>query len=420
MSETAELSRLPPDSGVPSLGRAPLPAGRGRVPATVVALGVVSFFTDLSSEMIYPLLPVFLGAVLGTGPAVLGVIEGFAESTASLVKLVSGRLSDRSGRRKPWVFAGYALAGVARPLLGLATAWPAVLGLRFADRLGKGLRASPRDALIAAVTPPERRGEAFGVQRAFDHAGAVLGPLVAAGMLLLPGVTVRHVFFAAALPAVVVMAVVALAVREAPVLPGTSTPQSGAWGRLDRRFRWVLLAVVVFTLGNSTDAFLLLRLSQAGLSPEMVALSWSLLHLVKVVSTYAGGRLSDLFGRRPMVVAGWGWFALVYLAFALLHDPHLLFAAFLAYALYFGLTEPVEKAWVAELAPADLRGTAFGAYHGAVGLAALPASVLFGVMWQWLGPAVAFSTGAALAAVAVLLLLRLPPARNMEGGKPVA
>lgn len=390
-----------------------------RLPPTVIALGVVSFFADLSSEMVYPLLPVFLGTVLGAGPAVLGLIEGVAESTASLLKLVSGRLSDRSGRRKPWVLAGYMLAGAARPLIGLATSWPAVLGLRFTDRVGKGLRSSPRDALVAQVTPPEHRGEAFGFQRALDHAGAVLGPLVAAALLLLPGIGVRDVFLLAAIPALVVVGLVVLAVREAPAQFPVPAEPAHPWRRLGRPFWWVLGAVVVFTLGNSTDAFLLLRLTEAGVAPTLVAVLWSLLHVVKSAATYLGGRLSDRFGRRRMVLAGWGWYAGIYLIFALAHDPETLLAAFLAYGVYFGLTEPVEKAWVADLAPGDLKGTAFGAYHAAVGLAALPASVLFGVLWQSFGPAAAFLTGAGLAGLAAVGLILVPAPRNSDEAPPV-
>ncbi len=370
--------------------------------------------------MIYPLLPVFLGAALGAGPAALGLIEGIAESTAALLKVVSGRLSDRARRRVPWVLAGYTLAGAARPLIGLAAAWPAVLGLRFADRVGKGLRTSPRDALLAEVTPPERRGEAFGFQRALDHAGAVLGPLVAAGLLLVPGMDMRHVFLLAALPAALVVIILLLAVREphprqSPTQTAPSNPR-----RLGAPLRWVLTAVVVFTLGNSTDAFLLLRLADAGVTPAWVALLWSLLHVVKMTTAYLGGRLSDRLGRRPLVLAGWTWYAAVYLAFALVGQAAILIAVFLAYGVYFGLTEPAEKAWVAELAPAEMRGTAFGAYHGAVGLAALPASAAFGVLWHSFGAPAAFLTGAALAGIAAAMLAVWTRGRNSGATCPVA
>jgi len=379
---------------------------RRGLPSAVIALGVVSFFTDVSSEMIYPLLPLFLASVLGAGPAALGMIEGIAESTAALLKVVSGRWSDRVRRRKPLIVAGYGLAGAARPLIGLAGSWPAVLTLRFADRIGKGLRASPRDALIADVTPAERRGEAFGVQRAFDHAGAVVGPLVAAALLGWAGLGLRAVFLLAAVPAAVVIVVLLLAVHEPPrTAAAAAFPQAAGDQPLGRRFRLLLAAVVVFTLGNSTDAFLLLRLADAGITPARVALLWSAFHVVKAVATWLGGRLSDRLGRRPMVAAGWLLYAAVYLAFATVDRPAALVAVFLAYGLYFGLTEPVERAWVVDLAPASRRGTALGFYHGAVGVAALPASVLFGLLWQRFGAPVAFSAGAGAALVATALLL---------------
>src|SRR5512136_723421 len=385
------------------------PTIRLGLPATVIALGVVSLLTDLSSEMIYPLLPVFLTTVLGAGPQALGLIEGVAESTASLLKVVSGRWSDRARRRKPLVVAGYSLAGAMRPLIGLAAGWPTVLLLRFADRVGKGLRTSPRDALITDATPPAQRGEAFGLQRSLDHAGAVAGPLVAAALLTFAGLSLRAVFLLAAVPAVVVVAVLAGWVREIPRGTVGSPPNfAGAWRELGRPFHVVLAALLLFTLGSSTDAFLLLRLSDAGVSTAGVALLWSAFHVVKMLSTYVCGRVSDRLGRRVMVTAGWALYALVYLAFAVVGSRAAVIATFLTYGLYYGLTEPVERAWVADLAPPHLRGTAFGLYHGVVGLAALPASVLFGVLWQRLGAPTAFLTGAGLALTATVCLALVP------------
>jgi len=386
-------------------------AAAARLSSTVLVLGAASFLTDLSSEMIFPLLPVFLTAVLGAGPRALGVIEGFAESTASLVKVLSGVWTDRTRRRKPLVVAGYSLAGVVRPLIAIAASWPAVLALRIGDRIGKGIRTSPRDALIADVTPVGLRGRAYGLHRAFDHAGAVAGPLVAAALLSWGGLEIRQVFLLAAIPAVLVIVVLTLGVREPPRESAAAAP-GGAAGGLGLPYRRLLLAIVVFTLGNSTDAFLLLRLGEVGLAPALVAAVWSALHVVKSGATYLGGRLSDRVGRRPMMIAGWLVYGAVYLAFAAVTEPLALVATFLAYGVYFGLTEPVAKAWVAELAPAPLRGRAFGWYHGAVGFAALPASLLFGVLYQTLGAAAAFGTGAALALAASALLLRVPDQRR--------
>jgi len=382
---------------------------RTNLPATVIALGVVSLLTDLSSEMIYPLLPVFLTTVLAAGPQALGLIEGVAESTASLLKVASGVWSDRVRRRTPLVVAGYSLAGAVRPLIGLAGSWPAVLALRFTDRVGKGLRTSPRDALIADATPLAQRGEAFGLQRALDHAGAVAGPLVAAALLGLAGVPLRVVFLLAVIPAVAVVVVLLAWVREAPRrIEAGGRPVLAAWRELGRPTHVVLLAVLLFTLGNSTDAFLLLRLSQAGVGVAAVAVVWSAFHVVKMVSAYACGRLSDRIGRRPLVVAGWAFYAAVYLAFGVVESRNAVIAIFLLYGLYYGLTEPAERAWVADLVPERLRGTAFGLYHGVIGLAALPASLLFGAVWQRFGAPTAFATGAGLALAATVVLILVP------------
>ena len=379
-----------------------------RIPKAVIALGVVSFLTDLSSEMIYPLLSVFLGTVLGAGVVTLGLIEGVAESTASLLKVVSGIWTDRTRKRKPLIVAGYTLSGAMHPLIGLATAWPAVLALRFADRVGKGLRSSPRDALIADVTDPAARGTAYGFHRAMDHAGAVVGPLVAAVLLQGAGLPMRQVFLLSAIPAFAVLIVLALGVKEPRVHcqePAKVPKVLAPWSALGADYRKLLVAVLVFTLGNSTDAFLLLLLSDAGLSAGWIAGLWSAHHVVKMLANYFGGRLSDRVGPRPMILGGWLFYAGIYLAFGWLDSPPMLIGIFLAYGIYFGLVEPSERAWIASLVPPHLRGTAFGWYHCAIGLATLPASLMFGLLWQRWGISVAFTTGAMLAAAASLLLL---------------
>ncbi|PYS26903.1 MAG: MFS transporter [Acidobacteria bacterium] len=381
-----------------------------RLPHTVIALGFASFFTDFSSEMIYPLLPVFLTTVLGAGAISLGIIEGVAESTASLFKVVSGIWTDRARRRMPFILAGYGLAGLVRPLIGLAGSWHTVLGLRFTDRIGKGLRTSPRDALVADVTDPPQRGAAFGFHRSMDHGGAVVGPLVAAALLHF-NMSFRQVFLLAVVPAAVVMIVLLRGVRE-PAVPRNVvagfSPRStfGHWHELGRDFRLLLLAVFIFTLGNSTDAFLLLRLSDAGVPATWTAVLWSFHHVVKMLATYFGGRLADVAGCRVMIFGGWLFYALIYVLFASVDSVALLIGVFLAYGIYFGLTEPAERAWIAQLVPAHLRGTAFGYYNSAVGIGALPASILFGALWNAFGVHVAFAVGAAFAIVASALLLR--------------
>ncbi len=394
------------------------PAARAPLGRTVVALAAVSLLTDASSEMIYPLLPVFLTATLGAGAATLGAIEGAAESTAALLKLASGWWSDRLPRRKPLVVAGYALASAARPLVALAGSAGQVLAIRLADRVGKGIRSSPRDALLAAAVPPEARGRAFGFHRAADHLGAVLGPLAAFALLRGAGADVRTVFALAAVPAALAVAVLVFGVREAPpAAPPRRPPPPAGPGPLDadaaagRPLVALLAAVTLFTLGNSTDAFLILRAAQLGVPVALVPLLWALLHVVKSASSTPGGALSDRVGRRPLIAAGWLVYAAVYLGFAAARAPWHAWALFAAYGVVFGLTEGAEKALVADLAPSARRGAAFGWYHGAVGAAALPASLLFGALWERYGAPAAFRTGAALAGAALLVLLGRAPGR---------
>lgn len=380
------------------------------VPSTVVGLGFVSMFTDLSSEMIYPLIPVFLTTTLGAGALALGVIEGVAESTASILKIVSGWWTDSVRKRKPFIFAGYGVAGAVRPLIAFAPAWPFVLGIRFLDRVGKGIRTAPRDALITDVTPIESRGAAFGVHRSLDHFGAVVGPLVAAA-LLWAGLSLRSVFFLAVIPAIVVIFIIARYVRE-PDRPVADEPKPTAvfsrGAELGTGYWTLMAAVVVFTLGNSADAFLLLRLSDADVGVTWIAVLWSTFSLVKMASNLVGGRMSDRIGHKPLVILGWVFYAVVYLLMGISSWTPFLIVLFLGYGLYFGVTEPVERAWVATLAPSDLRGSAFGYYNGAIGLGALPASVIFGGLWAAFGPATAFVFGAAMAAVATVILVRVP------------
>lgn len=378
----------------------------------VLWLSVASFLNDASSEMIYPLLPLFLTGTLGAGAAFLGLIEGAAESLSSFLKLGSGWLADRSGRRKPLTVVGYSIASVARPLIGLVTAAWQVLAIRLTDRVGKGLRTAPRDALLAESVPEERRGAAFGLHRAADHSGAVVGPLLASALLLaFPG-DLRTVFAFALVPGLLTVAVVAWKVREtapAPRPAGPAAPPLPRLRELGPVLPRYLLVIVVFTLGNASDAFLLLRAGDAGVPVAMIPLLWGALHVSKAAWSVVGGRWSDRVGARRAIIAGWLVYAAVYAGFAYVDAAWQVWALFLVYGLFFGLTEGPEKALVARLAPEGLRGSAFGAYHAAVGLAALPASVIFGLVWQAYGPRAAFGMGAALAlAAALLLMLALP------------
>jgi len=387
---------------------------RRGVPTTVVALGVVSFFTDMSSEMIYPLIPVFLVGTLGVGAAALGVIEGVAESTAALLKIVSGWWTDRVSKRKPFVLAGYGIAGAVRPLIGLTTSWVQVGAIRMTDRVGKGIRTSPRDALIADVTPPESTGAAYGLHRAMDNAGALVGPLIAAALLAV-GLAIRSVFLLAVIPAIIVIVVIVKWVKEPEASEQPAGPRPSIWshGReLGSGYWWLLAAILVFTLGNSTDAFLLLRLNDAGVSPAWIAVLWALLSGMKMILSLVMGPMSDRFGRKRLQIAGWALYAMIYLGMALVSSTAAVIVLFVAYGAYFGFTEPVERAWVAGLAPAKLRGSAFGYYNAAIGIGALPASVVFGAIWVLASPAAAFLFGAVLAAVAVVMLLRVPETRS--------
>ncbi len=380
-----------------------------KLPATVVALGLASLFTDLSSEMIFPLLPIFLAETLGAGAIALGLVEGVANSTAALLKLASGYWTDRVRRRKPFVLAGYGIAGAARPLIGLASSWPWVAVLRFSDRVGKGLRGAPRDALIAESIEPDRRGVAFGYHRAMDHAGAALGPLAAAGLLLWTDLSLRGVFLAAAIPAVAAFLLIAFRVRDADQAPRPATRRtSPPPARLDRRFRWYLVSLGLFSLGAASDAFLLLALSLAGLSPAAVAGMWAIHNIVKMGASLLAGHWSDRAGRRAPILLGWLAHGLIFAAFAWFESLTPLAILFVAYGAVQGVIEPAEMALVADLAPRDRSGAAFGWRHMVAGVAALPASLAFGLLWDQLGASAAFWFGAALAGAASVGFAALP------------
>lgn len=378
---------------------------------SVVALGWVSFLTDVSSEMIYPLLPAFLTKSLRAGPAAIGLIEGVAEATASLAKVGSGIWSDRLARRKPLVVAGYLLAAIVRPLVAFARVWTTVLAIRFADRLGKGIRTSPRDALIADLVPVGRRARAFGLQRAMDNAGALVGPLLAA-LLLKLAFEQRTVFLLAAVPGFAAVLVLLLAVPDVPrgddcrddTPPPVLPPTGDAAPSLPPRFWRVLAVFGLFTLANSTDAFLLLRAEQAGVAVWQLPLLWAFFHAVKAATAVPGGAVADRVGRVPAIALGWLVYAVSYAGFALVSGPSAVWALFALYGVFSGLTEGAERALVADLVPERLRGRAFGFFHGVIGIAALPASLLFGLAWKAFGPRAAFFAGAAIALAATVAL----------------
>jgi MFS family permease len=399
-----------------------------RLPRNVVAIGLVSLLNDASSEIIYPMLPAFLALALGASPKAIGVVEGMAESVSSLLKLFSGYFSDKTGKRKGLVVIGYGLASVMRPLLALTTTWYQVLVVRFTDRVGKGMRSAPRDAMIADAATPAERGLAFGFHRAMDHGGAVIGPLIGLALLWFVAPDPRTpskaeystIFLFASVPALLAMLVLIFAVREthAAPRPGAAgkaevkASAASAGGRLrltlrgfDANFKWFLVLVALFTLSNSTDAFLIRRAQMAGVSTgQGTLLLWSALHLSKVVSSVVGGDLSDRLGRKTLIVAGWLLYAAVYLGFAYISTPLGAWSLFLVYGVYFGLAEGAEKALVADLVRPEQRGTAYGLYNLAFGITVLPASLLMGALWDTWNPETAFFVSAAIGSVAALLL----------------
>jgi MFS family permease len=382
------------------------------LPRPVKALGLVSLLTDASSEMIYPLLPAFLTGVLRAGPVFLGLVEGTAEAVASVVKIVAGRLSDRLPRRKPLVVAGYALSSSVRALVAAATAPWHVLAVRLVDRIGKGVRGAPRDALLAEVTPPGERGWAFGFHRAMDHAGAVAGPLLATGLLWL-GADLRMVFALAAVPAVASLAVLIAGVREpARTVPPVARRAVAVRRRLDGPFARYLATLALFTLGNSSDAFLLLRAQEAGVPLASIPALWAFHHVVKSAAGTHGGMLADRFGARPTIACGWIVYAATYLGFAAAGQAWQVWTLFAVYGLFHALTEGPERALVAGLSADDARGHAFGLYHAVTGGLLLPASLLTGALWQWRGAAAALGLGAVLAGAAAVALLLLVPAKS--------
>ncbi len=381
--------------------------------ANVITLGAVSLLTDVASEMIYPLLPLFLTTVLMAGPATLGAIEGVAESTAALVKLLAGLRSDRMRRRKPLIVFGYGLAALVRPLVAIASTPGFVLLIRFTDRVGKGLRGAPRDALVADSTTPDQRGRAFGLQRSMDHTGALLGPLLATLLLAGAHLPLRTVFALAAIPGLAGAALVVWKVREAGAVPAADAAPKVPARTLDAiprgPLRRYLVILFLFTLGNSSDAFLLLRASGLGVRAALLPLLWAWFHVVKAGSTLPLGALSDRMDRRRLIIIGWAVYALVYLGFARATAAWQAWALFGAYGLFYGLTEGVEKALLTDLAPPQARAGAFGWQAFALGAGALPASVIFGALWQGAGPLWAFGLGAGLAGVSALLLWALVP-----------
>lgn len=377
--------------------------------------GATSLLNDTASEMAYWILPAFLGS-LGAGPAALGLIEGVAESAASFTKLLSGYLADRLPRRKPIVVGGYAVANLAKPLLAAATAWWQVLLIRFADRTAKGMRGAPRDVMLAESVPAERVGSAFGLMQAMDSAGAIAGPLAA--LAILHYFSFREVFWAAAIPGLASVVVMALGARETPLEArrGADGPTAVSPGKapLSRSFYWTMSAVALFSLGNSSDMFLVLRAQEAGIAVVYAPLLGLVFNAVYTLASWPAGRLSDHVSRSAMTAAGFLVFAAVYAVFALAPSRPALWAMMGFYGLYYALTNPVLRAMIAATVAPEARGRAFGIFYFVSSVAMLFASLLTGELWKHYGGRVPLllSAGLAVAAAGMLLLARAPGARG--------
>jgi MFS family permease len=402
------------------------------LPRPVWLLGWVSLATDAASEAIYPLLPFFLTRVLSAGAVSLGIVEGAAEAANSLLKIASGRWADRSRTKRPLVLLGYSVSSAVRPMVALATTWTQVFLVRMLDRVGKGVRGAPRDAMLAGWAEPTTRGKVYGFHRAMDHIGAVIGPALASLFLFFFPDRYRTLFALTVVPGAIAVLLIFLVPEpdalENPGTFGSTQPQAPSpnpkhfehpkhldqSGPFPRRFYSFMGVLALFALGNSTDAFLLLKLTDAAGGVQFVPLMWAALHVVKAVVSMVGGMWSDRIGRRAVIAGGWLIYALVYGGFATSTRLAGLLAWFMLYGFYFGLAEGTEKALVADLAPASRRGTAFGIYNAVTGLGALLASIVFGAVWSAFGSSAAFWLGGALALAATVMLFVVVPSRTTD------
>lgn len=359
----------------------------------IIILGLTSLLTDISSEMVYPILPVYLVTVLGASPAILGLIEGVAESAASLLKVFSGYFSDKFKSRKPLTMAGYAFSTIGKAFLYIATSWTYVFAGRLLDRFGKGIRTAPRDALIADSSREGRRGAAFGLHRAMDTLGAVMGVLFAYYLVTRYKGEPRDVFLFSLVPAFFGVALLLLVREKRGYLPSKGRKIEFQWSGLDRRLKAFFIFTFIFTLGNSSNQFLLLRAKEGGNPLAVVILFYLVYNIVYSLVSYPAARLSDKIGRKKILVVGYLFYGLVYLGFALNQDSFNYWFLFAVYGLYMGFTEGVEKALIADIAPEDLRATAIGLHATLVGIGLLPASLIAGFLWKYLGPGAPFYFG---------------------------
>ncbi len=382
-----------------------------KLPKAVWRLGWVSLFTDVATEMSYPLLPAFLATMGGAAGQWLGVVEGVAESVGAFVKYFAGAASDRAPLRKPYVVFGYALSSLVRPLLSLAVAPWQVVALRATDRVGKGVRSAPRDALLAAAINPEARAYAFGFHQMMDNIGAVIGPLIAFMLARLAGMSLRAIFAAALVPGLIAVATLAFGVHESGTAP--TTKKEGARVPIDPRVKRYLACVAVFSLGASADTFLLLRLSKQHLADAYLPIAWLSLNAMKALTNVPGGKLADRIGHKWTLLGGWALYALAYAAFPFAETITTTWLVMLGYGFYYGLTEGAEKALLSDLTPREQRGRAFGALHAVTGAAILPANAVFGLLFD-AHPSAAFFMGASCAGLGALMLLVLTRSQDQD------
>jgi len=381
----------------------------------VIFLGIASLLNDLSSEILYPLLPIFLTTYLGASVASVGIIEGIAETTASLLKLYSGYLSDKIGKKKALTVIGYSISNLTRPLIGLVNSWALVLLFRFTDRVGKGIRTSPRDAIVASVSDESTRGKAFGFHRSMDNLGSLLGALTGFLLLKVAGLDIRTIFLLVLIPGILAVLSVVLGVKNVDKgIPDSNKKISLSFKPFDAKFKKYILILGLFTLGNSSDAFLLLKAKECGLADAYIPLVWMALSLIRTVFSTPAGMLSDRVSRKRIIVVGWSIYSIVYILFAYSTKVWHIWALFCIYGFYYALTEGVEKALVADMVREELRGTAYGIYNFVVGIVALPSSVICGFLWQRFGSIYALGFGALLAFAASVLLLGLRYEKNQN------
>ena len=383
--------------------------GLFKMNSVILVLGFVSFFTDFSSNMIVPILPLYLTTVLHVSVGSIGIIEGIAESTASVLKLFSGWITDRLGKYKLLMLIGYGLSNITKPLFALSGSWSQVLIIRFSDRIGKGIRTSPRDVLVADSTTKEERGKAFGFRRAMDALGAALGPLVAFGILAIYKGNYRLVFWLSVIPGVLAVILIIFFLKEkdrSRVEKHAKLPKIG-FKNLNRRFIMFSLISTLFTVGNFSDAFLALRAQDAGMLSALIPLAFFALNISSSIFSMPIGMLSDRIGRRPVLISGFLIFAVIYFGFGVAKSVSMICVLFVLYGLYYAFTEGIQKAYIADIVPEGQRGTAMGTYNAMTGFAALPASILAGFLWQSFGPAVAFSTSSGIAIIAAILMIIL-------------